>query len=284
MKTIKRMSSKIVYTVLCFSLIVSMYSSLGVIKSGATLPTVDPLPIEAYVALDIDCIGEKLKLSEVSEIEVRLSVRNETNESIEIYFAAGFPHESSDLHLTAYSNRALLYVACLEDKEIEAKKSWTSGEILPGAFDNAVLRIYSNNGDGDFKDYTDPQGVDAFGEKAKVITYKVNMSDMPELDGKLKIGMITSEVYTEYEAESYEDQGYGEHNIYFFTDGKHIAFSYDSPELAQRLVLGDFGYFWKIAVPDFFNGIGNFFRFTIPEFFYSVRMFFKYGPGNYGYD
>ena len=242
-----------------------MYASFGVIESGASPPILIPtLPIRSYVAIDIDYIGEKVKLSELPELEVRLSVRKETNANIEILFTAGIPFgttESESQGLTYGMQH--LGVALVDDSETGG-----SEQIVPYT---GRLRITSNYGDDDFEDYTDPESVDSFGEKAKILTCKVDLSKLAGLEGKLKTGIIESCVFTGYDLnlKEWKYMGYGSHKIHFFTDGEYIAFSQGSPEAAQRLILGDFDYFRKIAVPEFFDGIDEFFRYTVPRFFYS---------------
>ena len=42
--------------------------------------------------------------------------------------------------------------------------------------------------------------------------------------------------------------------IYYATDGEYIAYSVESEDAAKRALYGDFGYFWRVTVPEFFGG------------------------------
>ena len=38
-------------------------------------------------------------------------------------------------------------------------------------------------------------------------------------------------------------------------DGDYIAFSAESLDDAKRILYGDFGYYWKVTVPEFFSDL-----------------------------
>ena len=42
--------------------------------------------------------------------------------------------------------------------------------------------------------------------------------------------------------------------IYYATDGEYIAYSVESEDAAKRALYGDFGYFWRVTVPEFLRG------------------------------
>ena len=43
--------------------------------------------------------------------------------------------------------------------------------------------------------------------------------------------------------------------LYYATDGKYIAYSVDSEDAAKHALYGESGYFWRVTVPEFFNGL-----------------------------
>ena len=43
--------------------------------------------------------------------------------------------------------------------------------------------------------------------------------------------------------------------IYYATDGKNIAYSVESEDAAKRELYGDFGYFFKVSVPAYFDSL-----------------------------
>ena len=42
--------------------------------------------------------------------------------------------------------------------------------------------------------------------------------------------------------------------VYYATDGEYIAYSVESEDAAKRALYGEFGYFWRVTVPEFFRG------------------------------
>ena len=126
--------------------------------------------------------------------------------------------------------------------------------IKPGEYQNDTLTITYDYGSEKFKQYTAPATVDAYGEKAHLLSYKIDLVD-PNFGSKSSMhGKIVALAYTGVDWDKFEQYG-GEAIIYFMVDGDYIAFSAESLDDAERILYGEFGYFWRVTVPEFINDL-----------------------------
>ena len=129
----------------------------------------------------------------------------------------------------------------------------------------SILDASENEYDGRYEaDYTDLDtekyafsgglemgaGYSVYRETTFEYTEKLGLvcNDATKRSGEIHISFLTEE-------ETIHISGYAELDIYYATDGKYIAYSVESEDAAKRELYGDFGYFFKVTVPEYFNDL-----------------------------
>ena len=127
----------------------------------------------------------------------------------------------------------------------------------PGVYVHGPLFHYCNFFAKKYRQYSKPSTVDAFGEEAYLLHFKVDLMD-DRLDKisfySSKCMVIEATLTVGYDLD-FEKQFYSYNSIYYAVDGDYIAFSDKSYEDAKRILLGDSGYYWKVTVPEFFSDL-----------------------------
>ena len=243
---------KTVFCFLCFSLLPILSCLLSQIRVSASSPDY-VLPTTAYAAIDFDYIGKRVKLP-TNKIEVRASIRNdEETQAKDVKIRFGFATMS-------LSNDSDVELACLSEEEyywegLEQERG-EYGSIDTAHYKNKGLCLFYENGSQEFEKLVNPTTVDAYGEKAHTILFGFQFSDLSD-SIKKKRGTMYLYVITGYNLE-YSEKGSGIAEIYYVTDGDYVAFSAESYDDAERILYGEFGYFWKVTFParlkDLFDG------------------------------
>lgn len=240
---------KTVFCFLCFSLLPILSCLLSQIRVSASSPDY-VLPTTAYAAIDFDYIGKRVKLP-TNKIEVRASIRNdEETQAKDVEIRFGFATMS-------LSNDSDVEVACLSEEAYYWE--WLEpgrGEyvsIASAHYKNEGLYLFYENGSDGVKKLVNPTTVDAYGERAHTILFGFQFSDLSD-NIKKKCGKMYLYVTTGYNLELSE-MGGGSAEIYYVTDGDYVAFSAESYDDAERILYGEFGYFWKVTFPNALNDL-----------------------------
>ena len=257
MKKVKSLLLKAVWCVLCFSIwIVAMPS-----EGQASAPT---LPVTTYTKIYCEKEGERIKLSDASEIEFLVSVRNDDNflvdkSSLNVSLSFDTLGKLEIRMMSLNENDSFKYM-----KRLEEKADGKSFEFLPLTAGEFVLTTCISmstaidDPSGRFYDFLNPDDEDVYGEKAETLRFKVDFS---ELASRWRdTGYFDKE--TGYNIQAYA-RTYGYENpvdglryatgenfdmIYFYIYGDYIAFLSESSEEARRIAYGEFDYFWNVTV------------------------------------
>ena len=249
MSEFKKIVVKFFVAITCLSLLPILSCLLSQTRASASSPDY-VTPTTAYAAIDFDYIGKRVKLP-TEKIEVRASIRNDEKtqaKDVEIQFGFAKMGLSDDTDVK---------VACLSEEAYYWE--WLEpgrGEYVSidtAHYKNKGLDLFYENGSDEFKKLANPTTVDAYGERAHTILFGFQFSDLSD-SIKKKWGTMYLYVYTGYNLELSE-VGSGGAEIYYVTDGDYVAFSAVSVDDAERILYGEFGYFWKVTFPNTLNDL-----------------------------
>ena len=249
MSKFKKIVVKFFVAITCLSLLPILSCLLSQIRVSASSPDY-VLPTTAYAAIDFDYIGKRVKLP-TNKIEVRASIRNDEEtqaKDVEIKFGFAKMGLSGDTDVK---------VACLSEEAYYWE--WLEpgrGEYVSidtAHYKNKGLYLFYENGSQEFEKLVNPTTVDAYGERAHTILFGFQFSDLSD-SIKKKWGTMYLYVYTGYNLELSE-VGSGGAEIYYVTDGDYVAFSAVSVDDAERILYGEFGYFWRVTLPNTLNDL-----------------------------
>jgi hypothetical protein len=225
-KKLKKLLQKIIFSVLCFSLMLSVF----VYADSDPIP-VPPLPDIGYVACDFEYYGQKVKLSDFSEFEVNVSFRQDK-------------HIQDDVMIFFLASRRLLDLACCDAEEEPMTETPPSLSMIRDGLSpidadefvhGPIYCFYASGGDK-IKKLSHPTTLDAFGEAAHVIRFKFRCPEDMKVSG-IRLGFICANMITGYNLE-YEQMGEENAYIYYATDGEYIAFSDVSMDDAEYIFTG----------------------------------------------
>ena len=249
MSKFKKIVVKFFVAITCFSLLPVLNCLLSQIRVSACSSDY-VTPTTAYAAIDFDYIGKRVKLP-TEKIEVRASIRNdEETQAKDVKIRFGFATMS-------LSNDSDVELACLSEEEYywegleQERGEYVS--IDTAHYKNKGLCLFYENGSQEFEKLVNPTTVDAYGEKAHTILFGFQFSDLSD-SIKKKRGTMYLYVITGYNLE-YSEKGSGIAEIYYVTDGDYVAFSAESYDDAERILYGEFGYFWKVTFPNTLNDL-----------------------------
>ena len=250
----KKHLKKILFSIICFLLLPFLIVSINRVTGSANeRPETVVTPTTCYASLHIDCLGERVRRSHISELDVTVAVRNDEKNS------------GKNLNVSFYVSDARSVTTKIEVASYNAKENayWGPKDSLlaPAVYAEAVLNFYYDYGSERFAQYINPEMVDAYGEPAHLLYFKVNLLDerFDYTDSRLGApqGRIAVNVTTGYDLDV-EEWGGAIDTVCYAADGDYIAFSAVSVDDAKRILYGDFGYFWKVTFParlkDLFDG------------------------------
>ena len=242
---------KIIFCFLCFLLFPFLIISIGRITSSANeRPETVATPTTCYASLHIDCLGERVQRSHISELDVTVAVRNDEKNS------------GKNLNVSFYVSDARSVTTKIEVASYNAKENayWEpkDSSLDFGIYKDAMLNFYYDYGSERFSQYINPETVDAYGEPAHILYFKVNLLDerFDYTDQRLGIpqGRIAVNVTTGYDLDD-DEWGGAIDAVYYAADGDYIAFSAVSVDDAERILYGGFGYFWRVTLPNTLNDL-----------------------------
>ena len=247
----KKHFKKILFSIICFLLLPFLIVSINRVTGSANeRPETEVIPTTCYASLHIDCLGERVKRSHISELDVTVAVRNDEKNS------------GKNLNVRFYVTDARSVTAKIEvasyNNEENAYWGPNDSSLAPGVYKEEVLNFYYGYGSERFAQYVNPASVDAYGERAHILYFKVNLLDdrFDYTDQRLGIpqGRIAVNVTTGYDLDV-EEWGGAIDTVCYAADGDYIAFSAVSVDDAKRILYGDFGYFWKVTFPNALNDL-----------------------------
>ena len=254
MKKLIKIIQKVLFSVVCFSLMTCIYFVLSPINASATPPTFDT-PKTAYVSVYTPLIGKKVLLRDTPELFVTVGVRNEEETKQKdalLRFSAGssdFDFHSSPAGGYGNSLPVLAYSFTYIDSRYVDEKAYicwyNEDEGTDDFFEfdentyvqSFLFRIYEHGTDN-FTRITEPKETDAYGELVHKTFFYVNLKSLAIATAEnLECGSIGASVTTGYNLEDRE-QGGRSGGFYYATDGEYVAFSDASEEDAKAILTG----------------------------------------------
>ena len=229
MKKLMKILKKVAFSVVCFLLLPCLMMSINRTNSIAA-PT-DGNRFIAYISLDTP--EEKILISESAEIIIKVGVRFNGNDHMSLTIVPdGFR------------------IKVLSGEDVRTEEEFVDGE---GYTDRRITIIADKNSTLN-KAMKNPETTDIYGEKAYIIELAIKLPAVVEGTGPLIKDSAIAIHIANLKEWSGETADFKTVYCKYVSDEKYIAFgsSYDE---AEKNLYGDFGYFWRVTVPEFFNGL-----------------------------
>ena len=237
MKKLMKILTKVVYTVVCFSVMLAVLIMGSLVTGSATgeSPTYKPSE-KVYLSLYIDYIGQKVKLSEVYELVVVVAFRNDEETQTKDMLVSFYAYEDIEDVKLSYSYRHLPIKAPYNprDEQVYWNPQSTYEEFNEQVFIQSMLFYIYENDSEDFKNVTDPEQTDAYGEAAHKRAFHVDLRRLATVV-TVNRGAICASAKVGYNLDYYEVEA-NRDTIYYATDGEYIAFSKVSADDAEAIL------------------------------------------------
>ena len=242
----KKLFQKLAFSIVCFSIMIGMFSLFGTASEGGTIgslevPPEDSRPKVAYVSVYTENMGKKIKLEDKSRFLFTVGLRHEERtqkKDVLLRVTSNmYPSESifgDPLPISAH--RKYIYAEDPEPVYVYVNYASTFTPFPHQSYTTASLYKIYEQGTKDFGYLSNPREKDSYGRSAYLLNFYVDLSRLALVE-EVTNGAFSAYATVGYDLD-FDDQGTGYDGIAFVTDGEYVVFA-RTLEAAKSILSAD---------------------------------------------